>query len=186
MSRKAWILIAAGAISVFVYSGTAWNWFRPVIHKPIIDRYAVQYRLDPLWVMAIIKVESRFQPSAQSNRGAVGLMQLLPSTAREIAPQAGLNAFRVEDLKNPELNLRLGVFYLSRLQDMFPGDEIAVLSAYNAGPGVTRQWRGGKPVLDLSDIQYEETRNFVRNVERTYGFLKMVQGWKHLFGIYGS
>src|SRR5688572_9592439 len=117
---------AIALLAVFIYSGAAWNWFRPVLHKPIIDRYATLYRLDPLWVMAIIKVESRFVPSARSNRGAIGLMQLLPSTARELAPQVGINPFQVEDLSNPETNLQLGIFYLSKLQDMFPGDEIAV------------------------------------------------------------
>jgi len=60
---------------------------------------------------------------------------------------------------------------------------VAVLAAYNAGPGVTSQWRRGEPVLDVNDITYPETRKFVRSVERTYGFLKMVQGWKYLFGM---
>ena len=68
---------------------------------------------------------------------------------------------------------------------MFPGDEVGVLSAYNAGPGITKQWKQGNPVLDIADIQYGETRRFVREVERTYGYLKMIQGWKHLLGIYG-
>ena len=66
---------------------------------------------------------------------------------------------------------------------MFPEDDIAVLAAYNAGPGVTREWRKGKPALDVGDIAYLETRRFVRRVDRTYGVLKILQGWKHLFGI---
>src|SRR5258708_1562042 len=133
------LLIWAGVLLVvlafvFVYSGTAWIWFRPVLHKPIINKYAGEYKCDPLWVMAIIKVESGFLPRAQSPRGAVGLMQLLPSTARDIAPEIGLQIQNDDDLKNP-------------------------------------------------DINYPETRRFVQNVERTYGYLKMVQGWKYLFGI---
>jgi soluble lytic murein transglycosylase len=178
-------LVCAFLFSVFVYSGLAWIWFKPVLHKSVIDRYAAAYRFDPLWVMAIIKVESGFYPHARSNRGAVGLMQLLPSTARDIAPELGLKTFQPDDLRNPETNLKLGIYYLSKLQDMFPDDEVAVLSAYNAGPGITRQWRAGNPVLDISDIQYGETKRFVREVERTFGYLKMIQGWKHLFGIYG-
>jgi len=184
--RQGILLSLIALLTVFVYSGAAWNWFRPVVHKPIVDRYATMYRFDPLWVMAIIKVESGFMPHAQSNRGAIGLMQLLPSTAREIAPQVGIMDFKVEDLKDPETNIRLGIYYLSKLQDMFPADEIAVLSSYNAGPGITRQWRGKKPVLELSDIQYGETRRFVRQVEKTYGALKMLQGSKHLVGIYNG
>jgi soluble lytic murein transglycosylase len=170
-------------VLVLIYSGTAWVWFRPVLHKPIINKYAGEYKCDPLWVMSIIKVESGFLPRAQSPRGAVGLMQLLPSTARDIAPEVGLQIQNDDDLKNPDINLHLGVYYLTKLEQLFPDDEVAVLAAYNAGPGVTADWRRGKPVLEMDDIAYPETRRFVRSVERTYGFLKMVQGWKYLFGV---
>ena len=168
---------------LLIYSGTAWVWFRPVLHKPIINKYAGEYKCDPLWVMAIIKVESGFLPGARSVRGAVGLMQLLPSTARDIAPEIGLQLQNDNDLQDPDTNLHLGVYYLSKLEVMFPDDEIAVLAAYNAGPGITAEWRRGKPVLETGDIAYPETKRFVKNVERTYGFLKMVQGWKYLFGM---
>src|SRR5947207_15390878 len=77
-----WSVVIVGVLVLaFVYSGAAWIWFRPVLHKPIINKYAGEYKCDPLWVMSIIKVESGFLPRAQSPRGAVGLMQLLPSTA---------------------------------------------------------------------------------------------------------
>src|SRR6188472_2689233 len=71
-------------IGVLIYSGTAWLWIRPVLHKDLINKYSGDYKFDPLWVMSIIRVESHFAASAESNRGAVGLMQLLPSTAREL------------------------------------------------------------------------------------------------------
>jgi len=166
-----------------VYSGTAWIWFRPVLHKNIINKYAGMYKCDPLWIMAIIKAESGFLPRAQSPRGALGLMQMLPSTARDIAPEIGVQILADDDLKNPDLNLHLGVYYVSKLEQMFPDDEDAVLAAYNAGPGVTHEWMKGKPVLELDDIAYPETRKFVRNVNRTYGYLKILQGWKYLFGM---
>jgi len=175
-------ILAVGVV-FFVYSGAAWIWFRPVLNKHLINKYAGEFKCDPLWVMAIIKVESGFSPTALSPRGAVGLMQLLPSTARDIAPEIGMQFQNDADLMTPDVNLHLGVYYLSKLQQMFPDDEVAVLAAYNAGPGVTSEWRRGKPGLETNDIQYPETRKFVRNVERTYGFLKMVQGWKYLFGM---
>lgn len=179
-----WVLILLGALVLaIIYSGTAWIWFRPVLHKPLINKYAGEFKCDPLWVMAIIKTESGFLPHARSNRGAVGLMQLLPSTARDIAPEVGLQIQSDDDLKDPDTNLHLGVYYLSKLQQMFPYDDVAVLAAYNAGPGVTSQWRRGEPVLEMDNIPYPETRNFIKSVERTYGFLKMVQGWKYLFGM---
>lgn len=181
--RAWWIALAVAAvIGYLVYSGTAWVWFRPVVHKPLINKYAGEYKFDPLWVMAIIKVESGFAAHAQSSRGAVGLMQLLPSTARELAPEIGIANFQDDDLKKPDINLHLGVYYLSKLQQLFPDDDVAVLSAYNAGLGKTQQWRMGKPVLEVGDIPYAETRQFVRRVDQTYGFLKMVQGWKYLLG----
>jgi len=170
-------------VGFIVYSGAAWAWFKPVVHKPIINKYAGIYKFDPLWVMAIIKVESGFQSKARSNRGALGLMQLLPTTAMEIAPEIGLYDLTEADLHNPDINLNLGVYYLTKLQMLFPEDDMAVLSAYNAGPGITQQWRRGKPVLDISDIAYPETRRFVQRVDKTFGALKILQGWKHLFGI---
>lgn len=183
--RRAAFVFGAGLILIFafIYSGTAWVWFRPVVHKPLINKYAGEYKFDPLWVMAIIKVESGFSPWAHSHRGAVGLMQLLPSTAREIAPEVGLTHFQDQDLKNPDINLHLGFYYLSKLKRLFPEDDVALLAAYNAGPGITQQWRKGKPTLDLEDIAYPETRRFIQQVERTYFYLKVIQQWKHLLGI---
>jgi len=176
-------LLALVSLGALVYSGTAWVWLRPALHKPLINKYAGEYKFDPLWVMSIIRVESRFAPSAQSSRGAVGLMQLLPSTAQEIAPEIGLRHFKDDDLRDPDTNLHLGFHYLAKLQHQFPDDEVAVLAAYNAGPGITQQWRKGKPALDLGDIAYPETRRFVRQVQETYTYLKFLQRWKHLFGI---
>ena len=173
-------LLVAG---VLVYSGTAWLWLRPALYKPLINKYAGEYKFDPLWVMAIIRVESRFASTAHSTRGAVGLMQLLPSTAHDIAPEIGLTQFRDEDLNDPDTNLHLGFHYLAKLRHQFPDDEIAVLAAYNAGPGITQQWRKGNPTLDPSDIPYPETKRFVRQVQSTYDSLKSLQRWKHLFGI---
>ncbi len=175
-------LVLAVAVLAFIFSGSAWLWFRPVLHKPLINKYAGIFKIDPLWVMAIIKVESSFQPKAQSSRGALGLMQILPSTAREIAPEIGVEFQNDADLTDPDINLHLGVYYLTKLQQTFPEDDVAVLSAYNAGPGATSQWREGKPALEIRDIPYPETRKFVRRVERTYGFFKLMQGWKYLFG----
>jgi soluble lytic murein transglycosylase len=183
LRKVLWTLSAALAIGVLVYSGTAWLLFRPVVYKPLINKYAGEYKFDPLWVMSIIRVESRFASSAQSARGAVGLMQLLPSTARDIAPEIGLTHFQEADLRNPDINIHLGFHYLAKLQHMFPDDEVAVLAAYNAGPGITQQWRKGKPVLDPSDIPYPETRHFVRQVQSTYSQLKMLQRWKRFVGI---
>ena len=182
--RRLWLTLALlGAFVGLIYSGMAWTLFRPIVHKPLINRYAAEYKFDPLWVMAIIKVESGFAASARSHRGALGLMQLLPSTARDIGQEIGLANVTERDLRNPEINLRLGVYYLSKLTRTYPDDEVSVLAAYNAGPGVVQQWRQGKPALDIMDIPYPETRRFVREVVRTYDTLKAVQRWKKFLGM---
>ncbi len=182
--RLATAAVVIGGLAIaWIYSGKAWVFMRPVVHKDLINKYAGQYKFDPLWVMSIIKVESGFLSHAHSSRGAVGLMQLLPSTARELAPEVGLTGFRDEDLQRPDVNIRIGMHYLFKLQQLFPDDDVAVLAAWNAGPGITRQWRSGKPYLDMEDIQYPETRKFVSHVDRTFGYLKIIQGWKYLFGI---
>ncbi len=180
--RFALYFFVSAAVGLLLYTGTAWNLFRPVVHKDVINKYAAIYHMDPLWIMAIAKVESRFEASARSPRGAVGLMQLLPSTAAELAPEVGLTHFQESDLKDPDINMHMGVHYLAKLQRMFPDDEVAVLSAYNAGPGITQQWRRGKPALDSTEIEYPETRQFVKQVQQTYTNLKFMQQWKHVFG----
>ncbi len=172
-----WPVIAGLAVYI-LYSGLVWNWFSPLIHKNLINKYAGQNHLDPLWIMAIIKAESGFSPGARSARGAIGLMQLLPKTARELAPEVGIESFHDQDLKDPDINLRIGSHYLTKLRRIFPDDDVAVLAAYNAGPGVTREWLRGKPELEPEDIPYPETRRFVRHVHSTYHVFKILQSWK--------
>jgi soluble lytic murein transglycosylase-like protein len=93
------------------------------------------------FVLSVIESESRFRPSVVSNRGAVGLMQLQPTTATFIAPMAGINhAITAQELKNPVLNVTLGVHYLAHLKARF-GDSTQVLSAYNMGPAKVQSLR---------------------------------------------
>ena len=85
--------------------------------------------------------------------------------------------------RETQQNIEAGTRYLKELLLRYNGDLALTLAAYNAGPGITAEWRRGKPFLETGDIAYPETRRFVKNVERTYVFLKMVQGWKYLFGM---
>src|SRR5260221_4503024 len=85
--KRMTLLAMVALVIALIYSGTAWFWLRPALHKPLINKYAGEYKIDPLWVMAVVRVESRFATHAQSSRGAIGLMPLLPSTAPHIAPE---------------------------------------------------------------------------------------------------
>ena len=102
---------------------------------------AQRFDLDPVMLLAVIHVESRFDPGAVSSKGAMGLMQIRPTTAREVAGSLGIELSADEQLFDPELNILLGSCYLRYLVDRFDDHHIA-LSAYNAGPTrVAAQWR---------------------------------------------
>jgi soluble lytic murein transglycosylase len=183
MKKTIFVILAVILIMVsFFYFETPYYLLRPVFHKQIINKYAKDYKLDPILIIAIIKVESNFFRRAKSQRGAIGLMQLLPSTAKELSNEIGFKDFKAEDLENPEVNIHLGMFYVRKLLDEFDNNEILALSAYNAGVSNVETWYMKNPILGLevSDIPFEETRNYVNNVQRTYQWLKTIQGLKNL------
>ena len=113
---------------------------------------ATQYaRLDPWLVLGVIRQESAFNARAVSRADARGLMQLLPSTGREVYQRIGMEAFRNDLLFDPQLNVRLGTQYLGRLADTHRGNLILTLAAYNAGPGRVKRW-----LQELSTADWDE------------------------------
>ena len=131
----------------------------PLAYEQLIRGHARNYGLDPALVAAVIYQESRFRPDARSPSGAIGLMQLLPATAKGIAARTGGTRFRVEDLYEPELNVRYGSWYLRHLLDRYGRLETA-LAAYNAGQANVDRWR-----RDGSGIGFAETRHYVAKVQ---------------------
>ena len=117
-----------------------------------ISEHALARDLDPKLVEAVIRVESAFNARAVSNKGAMGLMQLMPGTATDLGVE---NAFDVEE------NLRGGTAYLRSLLDRFSGDVTLALAGYNAGPGAVEKYQGVPP--------YRETTDYVRRVLAAYG-----------------
>jgi soluble lytic murein transglycosylase len=116
---------------------------------PLVDRYARRYGVDPLLVLAVIQVESRFDPTAVSSQGAMGLMQLQGDTARELAMDLGLQWTGDDLLFDPDVNVLLGCAYLSRLIDRF-GDLDAALAAYSSGPGLVEARRDANGRIPLA------------------------------------
>ena len=158
---------------------------RPVFHQETVVRYAEMYDEDPLLVLSIIKVESNFLSKARSTRGAVGLMQIMPTTAMEIAEELKMADFKLKDLEDPDHNIRFGSFYLSKLRKEFGTDDVALLSAYNAGRKNAKKWlaKSQKGKLALNNIEFAETRSFVSQVLNTYRWLKTFRSWrKKIFG----
>lgn len=119
------------------------------------------------WVYAVIRQESAFDPDIASHAGAVGLMQLMPPTAREVALKAGLAEPEQRDLIDPALNISLGTAYLAQMQRRFDGHPMLASAAYNAGPTAVSRWLPKEPMagdLWLTEIPYGETRQYVRRV----------------------
>ena len=140
----------------------------PYPYQELVELYAKANGVDSALVASVIMNESRFQNDARSSRGAIGLMQIMPETAQWIAFQLGDDNFSLEKLREPETNIRYGVWYLAELQREFAGNNILALAAYNAGRGTVRDWieEGDWPWTfhALDKIPYPETRSYVKNV----------------------
>jgi soluble lytic murein transglycosylase-like protein len=119
--------------------------------EPMITRHSGDQNLDPKLVKAVIQVESGYNSRARSNKGALGLMQLMPDTA---------SLLNVSNPFDPEQNLRAGTRYLRQLLDRFSGRVELALAGYNAGPGAVEKHKGVPP--------YAETRDYVRHVMALY------------------
>jgi soluble lytic murein transglycosylase len=131
----------------------------PLHYRAIVTGHARNYHLDPALLAAVIYAESKFHADARSSSGAIGLMQLLPSTADGIALHTGGSNFRHGDLYDPEINVRYGAWYLRHLLDKYD-DERTALAAYNAGQHNVDQW-----LANGSGIRFSETRAYVERVE---------------------
>ncbi|MCW2952781.1 MAG: Lytic transglycosylase catalytic [Conexibacter sp.] len=139
----------------------------PLAHEQVIRRQAAQKRLDPALIAGVIYAESKFS-DAQSSAGALGLMQLLPSTAHFIAQRTGGSAFTTEDLSTPDVNIAYGSWYLRYLLDRYNENEVLALAAYNGGETNVNKWiaqaRDNGTAFTLGDIPFPETRAYVEKV----------------------
>ena len=126
----------------------------------IVETFSSKYNIDGDFIKAIIKQESGFNPNATSKKGAMGLMQLMPSTAKSLG---------VVDAYNPWENIEGGVKYIKGLMDRFNNDEKLALAAYNAGPNAVKRYGGIPP--------YKETQNYVKSIMSTYEKLKEAKIW---------
>ena len=151
--------------------------------KPYVEharQESSQYKLSPYLVMGLMRQESAFNKRVVSSAQAIGLMQLLPSTATRVARSMRTRLADQEDLKKPAVNIQLGVKYLSGLLNDFEDNIIFALASYNAGPNKVKQWKGTrselKPLEFMESIPYKETRNYVKKVLRNYVIYKTLYG----------
>jgi soluble lytic murein transglycosylase len=155
------VAVLLGALQYVRETKPGW-WVRlwyPLSYTEIIRGHARNYDLDPALLAAVIYQESKFRADSRSSSGAIGLMQLLPDTAKGIALHTGGSRFRVGDLYDPEINVRYGSWYLRHLLRKYDDEEVA-LAAYNAGQANVDRWRSRGVA-----VQFAETRHYVRRVE---------------------
>lgn len=149
--------------------------YAPFRYRELVRHYAEKYNLDWLLVCSIIYHESRFRYRAESNKGARGLMQIMPETGYEIARKLGLEDFSADSLFKPRINLEFGCYYFSRLLREFDGDIRLALAAYNAGMGsVYRYYSRTSGYVDIYKYLYPETRHYVNKVNSTYRLLVLL------------
>jgi soluble lytic murein transglycosylase len=133
----------------------------PLEYEQVVRSYADERDLDPTLVAAMIYAESRFDPHARSDAGAIGLMQILPETGTFIARSTGGEEFVVADLRDPDLNVRYGTWLVAHLLERYDGDLRLALAAYHAGSGNVDDWLAAG-----SGIAFPETQAYVDEVER--------------------
>lgn len=140
----------------------------PIAHRASLVQQAKVRGLHSSWVFAITRQESAFMDDARSPVGAMGLMQLMPGTAKDTARKFSIPLASPQQAIDPDLNIQLGAAYLSQVHAQFNGNRVLASAAYNAGPGRVRQWLKGANHLAfdvwVENIPFDETRQYVQNV----------------------
>ena len=140
----------------------------PVMYRQEIEQFSKSNNLDTSWVMALMRQESAFQHDARSSAGARGLMQLMPRTSKYVARLLGTRRPKLTDLYKPEINIRLGTYYLKKNLKDFENNKLLTTAAYNAGPHRVKQWLPESGLMDADvwaeSIPFKETRGYVQRI----------------------
>ena len=173
--------------SVLAHLATLWGWYHPAIraayrseayndleirfptaYGPVVTKYAQDNGVPQDWVFSLIRQESAFLARARSPVGAMGMMQIMPRTARQLSRELGIPTPSTSAMLTPEVNVRLGTHYMSQLLHRFDGNQILATAAYNAGPHRADAWQPEYlPVpgdIWVEAIPFNETRDYVKNI----------------------
>jgi len=152
----------------------------PFPYRELVRREAAEWGVDPIMLAALIRQESAFKADIVSHAGAVGLMQVMPATGKDLAKTYGPAPFAEANLTTPEVNLHLGAAFFVEMNGRYGGDLPLVLSAYNAGPTRAARWRRYPELADparfTERIPFDETRGYVKNVRRNLGLYQILYG----------
>jgi soluble lytic murein transglycosylase len=151
----------------------------PLAYWDSIKKQSALRGLDPYVVAALIGQESTFDPGIKSAANAWGLMQIVPATGRRLARSLGIRRFTTAMLTDPDINIRMGTLYFSRLTGQFGGAAYA-LASYNAGESRVVRWKAERPGLDddefIDDIPFPETQNYVKRILGTAEDYRLLYG----------
>lgn len=177
--KRRFFMLAVVTLLGFLFLKSDWlgKWIYPIHYKDDIRASASNYGLEPHLVAAVIRAESNFETGLESRKGALGLMQLMPTTADWVVEKAGFEEVNEDILKHrADVSIEMGSWYLSSLVDQFEHNEIAAVAAYNAGPGNVRKWledgRWDGELDTANDIPFGETRLYVQKVIYYYNKYK--------------
>jgi soluble lytic murein transglycosylase len=165
------VVVLLAAVAAAAAYGPSWyqRMFHPLSHESAIATHSRAAKIDPYLVAAVINVESGFRADVVSSAGAVGLMQVKPSTAKAVARTAGIaGKMDVAALSDPDTNIRVGTLYLAELVGRYGGNVSLALAAYNGGMGNADRWAGewARKKGNLSAIvDFPETAHYVDEVE---------------------
>lgn len=155
-----------------------WEIAYPLAFRDLVSRHCDSAKFEADLLQALMREESALDPQALSWAGALGLTQLMPSTARAVARELKLRRPSTDDLLRPDLNIRLGSWYLGSLLRRFQGEKAYAIASYNAGAGAVNRWRADRPELELDawveEIPIAETRGYVKRVLRSYNTYQLL------------
>jgi soluble lytic murein transglycosylase len=145
-----------------------YEWRFPIEYGSLVEPNAARRKLDPSWVMGLMRSESAMAEDAVSSAGALGLMQVMPQTAKQLARRHSFSYSGRDQLLQAEDNVQFGTAFLGELLDRYKGSEALASGAYNAGPHVVDKWvsesRNGDPAIWVETLPYYETRDYIPRV----------------------
>ncbi|MDV4152314.1 lytic transglycosylase domain-containing protein [Clostridium sp. AL.422] len=148
----------------------------PYKYAEYVNKYSEEYELDPYLVLAVIKTESNFDTTAVSKKDAKGLMQIMDTTSEWAAEELEINYFIPSMMFDPELNIKMGCWYINNLENEFDEKLDLVLAAYNGGSGNVNKWLSyeeySKDGENLDYIPFPETKKYVDKVKANYNIYK--------------
>ncbi len=144
----------------------------PLYYADLLQKHTTKHEIDPLFVAAMIREESRYNADIVSYAGAIGLMQIMPANGPEFANRLKIPRFNTKMLYNPDINIQMGTWYMKSLMNQFDNNHALVAGAYNGGPGRMRRWIKAKQIPDLDefieDIGIDQTRRHIKKVIDSY------------------